>query len=1591
MRTNTLLVLLVMCLFSSLVFAAGGDMGGATQDGSADFPYLIEDSNRVKHLGYVPNEIIVKFKEPIANTIESQLEMQGSTSQPGLSQGLDELNSKYRVQKLKPLFKNFKKNQRQLKALQQKRLAHLSKKEKHVLKRLARAPRGAPVPDLGRIYKIELDLGTDQSLEDVVATYKNDPDVEYAELNYLVSTDATLNDPLYSIQWSLNNTGQMYPESGNYNSPPGTPDSDIDASEAWDITIGSSEVIIAVIDTGVDYTHRDLDDNMWTDVNGCHGYDFINDDNDPIDDHGHGTHCSGIIAAEGDNGLDITGVCWDVKIMALKFLGADGTGPTSLAASAFYYAVDNGADVISNSWGGGGYLQSAQEAIDYAYSQGVVIIAAAGNDNTDAHHYPACYDHVISVAATNSNDGKAPFSNYGNWVDIAAPGVDILSLRATGTSLGTTYDSYTTIASGTSMACPTAVGVTGLIISKYPLASVDDITAKLIASTDDISPENPGYDGLLGSGRLNAYKALGDSFEGKITVDKVIYSGDDIVAIKLFDGDLISQGTQPITVTTDGGDEETVTLLQDASTPWIFTGTIRTSPNSVNIENGFVEVAHNTVITITYTDIDYGNGSPATVKTTSLIDNMGPVIYNIETSLSARKAIITFETDEPTIANIQCGLLCGGPYDIIDEDLTLSTSHVLNLTGLTEQTDYYFLINVEDAVGNTTTEDNSGACYSFTTTEFLGLLVPSLYPTIQAAVDEAIDGDTVIVANGTYTGSGNRNINFHGKAITVKSENGHNNCVIDCQGIPGFLGGGGTGRLGFIFNSGESRDSVVDGFTITKGHGKADGIENPLSRYYFYGGAIYCRNSSSPTIKNCIIKGNYPYDRGGAIWCRDNSSPIIENCVIRDNQVTAKGGAIYAGYYLDHCNLIIKTCLILDNDNHYLAGAIHLWCGDVTINNCVIAGNSGIGIYLREAWPLVVVQGCTIYGNLSGGLFSSQPYGPVQVSNCIFWNNGETEIYSVQGLPDVNYCDVEGGYPGPSNINADPCFVNAAGGDYHLQDDSRCINRGDPYYSQGIDEVDMDGQARVMNLRVDIGADESVSAGLITPIFEIEETYFDFFARIGLGNPDPQVLHIYNSWQGTLNWTISCDCDWLQAEPSVGTSVGIEDVNQVLLRVDITDLAIGPHYCNLTISDPNALNSPQVIEIALYVGTNGNKLYVPLVYPTIQSAIDASVDGDTVVLEPNTYTGEDNRNLDFTGKAITVQSIDPEDPCVVAATVIDCENLERSFYLHSGEDANSKIAGLTITNGSAYYGGAIYCEGSSPYISNCVFKNNYGSKGGGLYNHNSSPTVINCAFINNISAAGGGGVYSGGYYSEDPDNDNSSPLLTNCLFRENSTPGGRGGAIYSKYSGETHLVNCTLVNNTAPLFFAGAIYCAFTGTTTIDNCILWGNSDSEGTGENSQICNWRNENTIIVNYSCVQGWSGTFGGTGNIGLNPLFISGSSGDYYLSQVAAGQGSNSPCVDTGNDIAANIKMDKVTTRNDNIGDQGVVDMGYHYPCIENIADLDGDGDVDLFDFSILASQWQDVPGVPSSDIAPDGGDGVVDGKDLKIFTDNWLGGI
>lgn len=351
----------------------------------------------------------------------------------------------------------------------------------------------------------------------IVAQYRALPEVEYAEPNYDIELDAIdaplppirPTDPRFDEQWALANSGQRGGKQG----------ADISAMHAWLTTTGSDKVVVAVLDSGVDYTHEDLAPNMWKrpaniptyrdnelgTIDDENGFNAIDNDSDPMDENGHGTHCAGIIGAEGGNNIGITGVNWKVRIMPLKFMNAGGFGTTKDAIEAINYVIDRkkagvNVRIISASWGGTQRSRALEDVIQEAWKNDILFVAAAGNstvNNDRSPHYPSSYPNVLSVAALDRNDELAKFSNYGvKSVAIAAPGVDILS-----TWLGNEYEEK----SGTSMATPVVAGVAALIVAENPRISVEQLKKRLLASVDPIVALNGK---IATGGRVNAAKAL---------------------------------------------------------------------------------------------------------------------------------------------------------------------------------------------------------------------------------------------------------------------------------------------------------------------------------------------------------------------------------------------------------------------------------------------------------------------------------------------------------------------------------------------------------------------------------------------------------------------------------------------------------------------------------------------------------------------------------------------------------------------------------------------------------------------------------------------------------------------------------------------------------------------------------------------------------------------------------------------------------------------------------------------------------------------------------------------------------------------------
>lgn len=356
----------------------------------------------------------------------------------------------------------------------------------------------SPVPQ-----RIEVREGVKVASE--LARLQSNPAVEYVEPNYPIKLLATTNgvfpnDFEFSRMYGLHNVGGLNAKTN----------ADVKAPAAWAFTTGDKKVIVAVVDTGIDYLHEDLKDNIWEnpgeipfngiddDANGFiddfYGYDFVSSDGDPFDDNEHGTHVAGTIGAKGNNGIGTVGVCWDVSLMALKAFDEQGNGTVAEAIEAIHYAVANGARIINASWGLDERSRALDEATRFAADAGVLVVAAAGNSGWEAPFYPASFETVLAVGATDEKDTRAIFSNYGTYVDVAAPGVNIFS---------TLPENRYGYQNGTSMAAPHVSGAAALVFSRFPNYSRQELFDILVNSVEVLLFDQP-----QGRGRIDISQAV---------------------------------------------------------------------------------------------------------------------------------------------------------------------------------------------------------------------------------------------------------------------------------------------------------------------------------------------------------------------------------------------------------------------------------------------------------------------------------------------------------------------------------------------------------------------------------------------------------------------------------------------------------------------------------------------------------------------------------------------------------------------------------------------------------------------------------------------------------------------------------------------------------------------------------------------------------------------------------------------------------------------------------------------------------------------------------------------------------------------------
>ncbi len=750
--------------------------------------------------------------------------------------------------------------------------------------------------DLARIYKLYIPPEADVLA--TVSALQGDPNVEWAEPDYIARAIAVPNDPLYSSQWGLTK---------------------IQAANAWDIETGSSDVVVAVLDSGVDLDHADLSGRLWTnpgevagngvddDNNGyiddVNGWDFVNNDKTPDDDYGHGTLTAGISTAATNNGQGVAGVCWDCRIMAVKVMNASGTANYSDIAAGVVYAAEKGAEVIN--LGLGGYSDSATlKAAIQSASATAVVVAGAGNDDVSTPFYPAAYDgYVLADAATTNTDTKAGFSNYGTYVDISAPGDNIDN-----TAMGGGY----TASSGTSMSTPFVSGLAALLRSHNPAWSSNLVRAQIIHTTDNIDSLNPGYAGKLGSGRINAYKALNTTPQPELQYVSYVANGEtngrpapgSTVNLVVHVQNLWKDATNVVGTLSTSDSYVTIT---DNSANFSNIGTYATGSNSGDSFVFFVSAscpyAHSIDFTLhlTANGGSYSVNLPFTVTTASGTQDVSGVLSSNTTWTNDKTYVVT--------GNI-----------LVPNGVTLTIE-----PGTVVKFDGFYNIQVEGQLIAAGTESNMIVFTSNKTT-----------PTVT-------DWHSILFKDSSVDATLDANFNYVSGSIIRYCEFSYGGPVVAADYSSPFIANNYIHDTG---NGGPPRDWPsgtiwLHGLPPTVTIVISNVIENNTNS------GICVAYGTAKIIGNLIRNNTSRW--GGGIGIFSRGPVTMEHNTIVSNTAGEMGGAIgiYRGNHTIRYNLIANNSCIVDQYKftNKGGGAIGKWGSIISVTDNTILGNAGFAAF----------------------------------------------------------------------------------------------------------------------------------------------------------------------------------------------------------------------------------------------------------------------------------------------------------------------------------------------------------------------------------------------------------------------------------------------------------------------------------------------------------------------------------------------------------------------------------------------------------------------------------------------------------------------
>ena len=809
--------------------------------------------------------------------------------------------------------------------------------------------------------------------------------------------------------------------------------------------------------------------------------------------------------------------------------------------------------------------------------------------------------------------------------------------------------------------------------------------------------------------------------------------------------------------------------------------------------------------------------------------------------------------------------------------------------------------------------------------------------TIQAGIDAADSADTVIVAGGIYTGAGNKNLDFGGRAIIVRSVSGPQNCIIDCAD---------DGR-GFHFHNGETQTSVLDGFTIANGND-------------WYGAGIHC-SFSSPTIVNCVITGCQAYYRAGGVHLGD-SAAALQNCIITGN-TAAYGAGLYCDNSVSGDVPTITNCTITGNTADYTGGGVYFtWSSAAEITNCILWENMPEEIHADAADELnvsySVIQGGWSgwgWGNVDADPRFNDPPGPDGVFGTL-----DDELYLLPGSPCIDAGD-NNAVPSAilSDIEGAPRFV----------DDPTV----DPDPGHGSPPV------------VDMGAFEYQADCNGNGTIDSADILFGTSA-------DCQPNGVPDECDIAVGTSLDCQPNGIPDECEIDCNFnGIPDDCDIAggTSEDVNDNGI-PDECEfLYVNGATGDDAWDGLCEEWDGGMCGPK-------QTIQAGIDAAID-HLVLVADGIYTGTGNYKLDFNGKAIVVRCTGGPQACVIDCaemgpgfffhsdeshtSVVDGFTITNGRYWYGGgiycSHSSPLITNCILTdNIGLYRGGGVYLGVSDAVIDNCTIVANTARYGGGVYSSGDNPVVSNCTIMGNSADNDGGGVF----YTW-----SGHPTVRNCIIAGN-TAGSRGAAVYCNTGthGNQTLTNSTLVDNTAGAT-GGGVHCASVNSPVLNGCILWNNTPAEI---------YHEEGDLVATYSDVRG---AWPGAGNINADPVFVDPDGPDndpntwidnnYHLT-------AGSPCLDAGDPSFVpppdETDIDGQPRLADADGDgTAVVDIGADEFTQLALGDLNCDGVVNYDDIDAFVLALADVDAYytlyPNGDhlLADLNGDGAANSLDIDPF--------